>query len=58
MAIDRDIMRRRDVPMPSPGRQGEMMPRRFSVPPQQIPKGREFSFLMIKFSLLMTQYRK
>ena len=44
MAIDRDIMRRRDVPMPSPGRQGEMMPRRFSVPPQQIPKGREFDF--------------
>ena len=39
MAIDRDIMRRRDVPMPSPDRQGQQMPRRFSVPPQQIPKG-------------------
>ena len=39
MAIDRDIMRRRDVPMPSPDRQGQQIPRRFSVPPRQIPKG-------------------
>ena len=44
MAIDRDMMRRRDVPMPSPG-EGGQMPRRFSVPPQQVPKGgREFDF--------------
>ena len=36
MAIDRDVMRRRDVTVDPQQRE---MPRRYSVPPQQIPKG-------------------
>jgi len=53
MAIDRDIMRRRDVPMPSPGRQGQQMPspdRRFDFrrempPPAPMPSpDRRFDF--------------